>query len=83
VNAFRNRLGGGNLSITSPFGENTSQGSRFITKLSGINRDQDIISMQAQEEMFQNTFEKEYTKLEKLGEGCSSEVIKCENKKSS
>lgn len=40
-----------------------------------------MISIMAQEEKFQNAFEKEYTKLEKLGEGCSSEVIKCEHKK--
>jgi len=37
--------------------------------------------MQAQEELFQSKFEKQYEKLEKLGEGCSSEVIKCQHKK--
>jgi len=30
--------------------------------------------------MFKNEFERKYTKLERLGEGCSSEVIKCEHK---
>jgi hypothetical protein len=46
VNAFRNKLKTGTgLSIASPFCDNSSQGSRFITKLSGVNREQDMISI--------------------------------------
>lgn len=69
------------LSIMSPYNDGLSQGSRHILKLTGINREDDMMSIQAQEELYQNEFERDYTRLEKLGEGCSAEVVKCEHKK--
>jgi hypothetical protein len=82
VNAFRNKLKMTNagLSIIS-VNDGVSQGSRHIIKLNGINREDDMLSIQAQEELYQNEFERDYTRLEKLGEGCSAEVVKCEHKK--
>jgi RIO-like serine/threonine protein kinase len=68
------------VSFKSNHLDNESSASGFIKKLQGFNSEQDIISQKEQEELFQNKFEKQYVKLEKLGEGCSSEVLKCKHK---
>lgn len=49
-------------------------------KLDGGNKESDVVSQLEQEKLFESKFEHQYKKLEKLGEGCSSEVIKCEHK---
>jgi len=72
--AFRNRLkSAANLPMDF---DASSCSSRFVLKLDGT-AEEDKVSQQNQEELFKNEFERQYTTLEKLGEGCSSEVMKC------
>jgi serine/threonine protein kinase len=51
----------------------------LILKLDGC-KESDAVSQMEQEKLFESKFEQKYKRLEKLGEGCSSEVIKCEDK---
>ena len=55
--------------------DGSSVSSRFVMKLDGLKMESDIISQQ--EEIFKNKFDEKYILLNKLGEGCSSEVFKC------
>lgn len=45
-----------------------------------MNEEEDNLSIQRQQRLFQNKFEKDYTQLEKLGQGCIGTVVKCEHK---
>ena len=58
--------------------DGSSVSSRFVMKLDGLKMESDIISQQ--EEIFKNKFDEKYILLNKLGEGCSSEVFKCQSK---